>query len=87
MPKFEYNEGFILGGNQQKHLLCDMNIFPKTDNIYICGSSGLRWASVSANSFIGRIVALSDASLKKDIVPATRCGLADIESLQVVDFT
>ena len=66
--------------------MSDMNIFSKTDNTFICGSSGRRWASVSANSFIGNIVAPSDASLKKDITPTIRSGLADIESLQVVDF-
>ena len=64
-----------------------MIIFPKTDLAYVCGSALLRLASVYANSFYGANYLQSDASLKKDIVPAARHGLADIEALQVVDFT
>jgi len=47
----------------------------------------LRYAGVYSDAFHGIVVAPSDASLKKDIVPAARRGLADIEALQVVDFT
>jgi hypothetical protein len=87
MPNLFYSEGFILGGTQPRHLQFEMNIFPKTDLSYVCGSAGLRWASIYANSFYGANYLQSDASLKKDIVPAARRGLADIEALQVVDFT
>ncbi len=40
-----------------------------------------------ANIFYGANYLPSDASLKKDVVPAIRSGLGDIETLKVVDFT
>ncbi len=64
-----------------------MDMFPKADLTYVCGSVALRWSSVYANNFYGANYLPSDASLKKDVAPAVRSGLADIHVLQVVDFT
>ena len=86
-PHFHYSQGFYFGGSQWRHLEFDLDIFPKTDLTYVCGSIAKRWASVYANSFYGANYLQSDASLKKDIVPAVRSGLEDIDALQVVDFT
>jgi hypothetical protein len=87
MTHLHYTQGFYFGGAQWRHLEFAMDIFPKTDLAYQCGSVALRWASVYANNFYGANYLPSDASLKKDVVPAARSGLADIEALQVVDFT
>ena len=87
MPHFYYSQGFYFGGSQWRHLEFAMDIFPKTDLAYQCGSVAHRWSSVYANSFYGANYLPSDASLKKDVVPAVRSGLGDIEALKVVDFT
>jgi len=63
MPNLFYNEGFILGGTQPRHLQFEMNIFLKRELSYVCMSAGLRWASVYANSFYGANYLQSDASL------------------------
>jgi hypothetical protein len=64
-----------------------MDIFPKTYLAYVCGSVALKWASVYANNFYGANYLPSDASLKKDVIPAAWSGLGDIEALKAVDFT
>ena len=40
-----------------------------------------------SGAFHGVVVAPSDASLKKDIAPAARSALEDIDALKVVDLT
>ena len=87
MPHFYYSQCFYFRGSQWRNLEFAMDIFPKTDLAYQCGSVALRWASVYANNFYGANYLPSDASLKKDVVPAARSGLADIDALQVVYFT
>ncbi len=87
MPHLYHSQGFYFGGAPWRHLEFAMDIFPKADLTYVCGSVALRWSSVYANSFCGANYLPSDTSLKKDVVPATRSGLDDIEALKVVDFT
>ena len=87
MTHLHYTQGFYFGGSPWRHLQFAMDIFPKADLTYVCGSVTLRWSSVYANNFFGANYLLSDASLKKDVVPATKSGLDDIEALKVVDFT
>ncbi len=86
IPHFYYSQGIYFGGTPWRHLQFAMDIFPKTDLAYVCGSVALSWAFVYANSFYGANYLPSDASLKKDVVPAARSGLGDIEALKVVDF-
>ena len=60
---------------------------PDANGIRYLGSPSLNFAGVYSDAFHGIVVAPSDASLKKDIVPAARSGLKDIDALKVVDFT
>ncbi len=59
---------------------------PDANGIRYLGSSTRRYAGVYSYAFHEIVVAPSDDSLKKGIVPTARGGLKDVDALQVMDF-
>ena len=86
---FKFSQGILFNGIYLLQQIVNRNNFiPDTNGIHYLGSPALRYAGVYSDAFHGVDVAPFDASLKPDIVPAARRGLADIDDLrQVVDLT